>query len=146
MPANRLKRQSIVKYQELRKLDRITLFALKDKHVKLVLITSDAYSFASCVIIQITPPTSLPKYIWELVLLYMRTLCKKYLFYLKLKQQIHLSCCMRTCCWKKCSSTLRRVFAYWNKWNTWVLGSWQSGWWGGLPRRANHYFIINCTM
>ena len=63
MPANSPKMQSTVKYQELRKLDQITLFALKDKHVKLVLITSDAYSFASCLIIQITPPTSLPKYV-----------------------------------------------------------------------------------
>lgn len=31
------------------------MFALNDKHVKLDLITNDAYSFASCFIIQITP-------------------------------------------------------------------------------------------
>lgn len=34
----------------------MTLFTVKDKHVKLDLITNDAYSFASCIIIQITPP------------------------------------------------------------------------------------------
>lgn len=145
MPANSPKMQSTVKYQELRKLDRITLFALKDKHVKLVLITSDAYSFASCLIIQITPPTSLPKYVWELVLLYMRTLCKRYLFYIKLKKQIHLSYCTRTRYWKKCSRALRRVFAHWNKWKVWGWGSWRLEWLGGRPGRADHYFIINCT-
>lgn len=57
MPANRWKRWSIVvKYQELKKLDHITLFAPNDKHVKLDLITNDVYNFASCIIIQITPP------------------------------------------------------------------------------------------
>lgn len=53
MPVNKLKRWNTVKYQELRKLDKVTLFTLKDNHVKLDLITNDAYSFSSFIIIEI---------------------------------------------------------------------------------------------